>query len=155
MLKRWATFAPGSRMPDSIQELGADQLLQLQTSDTELFQLLSNSAPAELELAALSGELPDAAPTQQQRQDAAKQARIEAILEAGNPFGRAGYYTAEGEYVPPVPPSVTTAFELESLDPELAARLKAEATPAPAPSPQQQADAQIFARYAQQPAGVN
>jgi hypothetical protein len=131
-------------MPDSIQELGADQLIQLQTSDPELFQLLSNTAPAELELAAMSGELPDAAPTPQQRQEQANQQRIAELVES-NPFGKQGYYAEDGSYIPAVQGSVTAQFELESLDPELAARLRAEATPAPAPI--NPADAAIWQQH--------
>jgi hypothetical protein len=149
MLTRWAAFAPGTRMPDSVDELEFSQRAALQTADADLFALLANQAPAELELAAMNGSLATAAPTQQELQDAAKAAQIQQILDTtnGNPWGQPGYY--EGDtFVPPLPANLTQAFTLESLDPQLAARLKAEATPAPAPTPEQQRDAALFSAYA-------
>jgi hypothetical protein len=134
-------------MPDSLEGLSAGAQIQLQNADPELFQLLGNTAPAELELAAMNHQLGDAAPTPQQLQDAATAARVEELLAAGNPFGTQGHYEGE-QYVPGTPANVTAAFELESLNPELAARLKAEATPAPAPTPEQQRDAALFSAYA-------
>jgi len=118
MLHRWSAFAPGSRMPDSLDELSAEQVLRLQNADEDLFALLGNSASAELELAALNNTLAEVAPTAQQRHDAATAARI-AELVAANPFQAGG--------------SLTDRFELEALAPEAAAQLQAAAAPTPAP----------------------
>ena len=108
--------------------------------DPELLQILQGNAPARLELAVMEGALADVAPTQQERADAATAARIEE-LTASNPFGQAGYYNEQGDLVPPVAGNLTAALELEALNPELAARLKAEAQPAqpaqPEPAPAQ------------------
>ena len=133
MLARWSAQFPDTRMPDSLEGLPAAQHLHLQENDPELFSLLAGTANAELEMAALSGSLSDTALTQQQRQEAAKAARI-AELVAMNPFGTPGVYSEDGTYIPGQPTSLTAQFELESLDPQLAAQLKTAATP---PAPQQ------------------
>lgn len=52
-----------------------------------------------------------------------------AELTQSNPYGKAGFYEGD-EYVPPVPPNITACLELETLNAELAAKLKAEAAPA-------------------------
>ena len=133
MLARWSAQFPDTRMPDSLEGLPAAQHLHLQENDPELFSLLAGTANAELEMAALSGSLSDTALTQQQRQEAAKAARI-AELVAMNPFGTPGVYSEDGTYIPGQPTSLTAQFELAALDPQLAAQLKTAATP---PAPQQ------------------
>jgi hypothetical protein len=133
MLTRWATFAPGTRMPDGIDQLDYSQRVALQDADADLFALLSNTASAELELAAMNGSLASAAPTPEQLQDAAKQQRIAELVEA-KVFGTPGVYLEDGTYQPGIAPSITGQFELESLDPQLAAQLRTQATP---PAPQQ------------------
>jgi len=133
MLQRWSNQFPDTRMPDSLEGLPAAQHLHLQANDPELFSLLAGTAPAELEMAALSGSLPDATLTPAQRQEATKSARI-AELVAMNPFGTPGVYSEDGTYIPGQPTSLTAQFELESLDPQLAAQLRTAATP---PAPQQ------------------
>jgi hypothetical protein len=131
-------------MPDSLEGLSAGAQIQLQNADPELFQLLGNTAPAELELAAMNQQLGDAAPTAQQRQDAATAARIAELVES-NPFGTQGYYAEDGSYIPAVQGSVTAQFELQALAPELAAKLQAEATPATTPI--NPADAAIWQQH--------
>jgi len=131
-LRRWITACGDLPYPSSADQIGVDLALKLQMVDPELLLILQGSnLPASLELAVLEGTLADAAPTQQERADAAKAARIEE-LTTSNPFGTPGYFDADGELVPPVPGNTTAAFELESLDPALAARLRAEAQPAAA-----------------------
>ena len=148
LMKRWiAAMGGDSRYPSSADELPVDAVMALTERDPELLAILQGSAPASLELQVLDGSLPDAAPTPQQLQDAATAARVEELLAAGNPFGTQGHYEGQ-DYIPGTPANVTAAFELESLNPELAARLKAEATPAPAPTPEQQRDAALFSAYA-------
>ena len=53
-----------------------------------------------------------------------------AELTQTNPYGKAGFYSDSGEFVPPQGGNLTNAMMLESLAPELAAKLKAEAMPA-------------------------
>jgi len=106
-------------------------LLKLQALDPELGLILSGEAPAELELAVVTGTWADAAPTQEQRQEAAKAARIQEIL-AADPFPTQGHYEGEGDaatYVPGNPGNLTLQMELAQLDPALAQRLSTEAQP--------------------------
>ena len=56
-------------------------------------------------------------------------------LKSQKPFGVPGRYEGEN-FIPAQPPNMTLAFELEALAPEVAAEMKAEATPAP-PSEEQ------------------
>jgi hypothetical protein len=104
----------------------------LQDRDPELFALLSGTAPAELELAAIQGALAAAPATPQERQQQEVAEQIQAILERnqGNPYGAVGRY--EGEtYIEPRPMNTTDSFLLESLDSRLAAQLKLQATVMP------------------------
>ena len=129
LLKRWIDATGGDLpYPNSPDQIGLDLTVRLQMQDPELLQILQGNAPARLELAVLDGSLADAAPTQQQRQDASKAQRIAELIQA-NPFGTAGYYQGD-EFIEPTPGNVTAAFELAALDPELAAKLEAAAAPA-------------------------
>ena len=130
-LKRWIAATGGDLpYPSSPDQIGMDLGLRLQQVDPELFQIVSGGGiPASLELSVMDGSLPDVAPTQQERQDAANAARIEE-LTASNPYGTAGYYNEQGDLVPPTQGNLTAVLELENLNPDLAARLKAEAQPA-------------------------
>ena len=115
--------------PSSPQAISLEIGLQLQQVDPELFAVVSGGdIPASLELSVMDGSLPDVAATPQQRQQEANAARIAQLVES-LPYGSQGYYQGD-EYIPGAPGNVTAAFELESLDPALAARLKAEATTA-------------------------
>ena len=147
-LKRWIAATGGDLpYPSSPDQIGVDLGLRLQQVDPELFQIVSGAAlPASLELAVLEGTLADAAPTQQERADAATAARIEE-LTSSNPFGQAGYYDEQGDLVPPVAGNLTAALELEALNPDLAARLKAEAQPAQPAHQFTQGDLQVLARH--------
>ena len=148
-LKRWIAATGGDLpYPSSPDKIGVGLGLRLQQVDPELLQILQGNAPARLELAVMDGTLADAAPTQQERADAATAARIEE-LTASNPFGQAGHYDEKGDLVPPVAGNLTAALELESLDPDLAARLKAEAQPAAAQQGHQwtQGDLQVLAQH--------
>jgi len=124
-------FSPGTRMPDDIKELPLMDQVALQTADPDLFSLLSGNAAAELEMAAINNAMAAAAPTQAERQDAAKAARI-AELTQTNPYGNAGYYDEQGREVAPTDGNATKFLELEALDPQLAAKLKAQSRPAEA-----------------------
>ena len=134
-LKRWiAAVGPDQPYPSSPDQINAQPSLglRLQQIDPELFQIVSGAPiPASLELAVMDGTLAEVAPSQQELRDVANAARIEE-LTASNPFGRAGYYNEQGELVPPVAGNMTAAMELESLNPVLAAQLKAAAQPAAA-----------------------
>jgi hypothetical protein len=127
MLTRWKAFAPGTRMPDSIEELDYAHQMALGEADPELFALLANQATAELELAAISGELAAAAPTAQERADAAKAARIAELVDA-QVFGVPGRYEGD-QFIAGKPSNLTGMLELQALDPELAAKLQAQAQP--------------------------
>ena len=130
LLKRWIAATGGNvPYPASPNAISLEIGLQLQQADPELFAVVSGGdIPASLELAVMDGSLPDVAATPQQRQQEANAARIAQLVES-LPYGSQGYYQGD-EYIPGAPGNVTAAFELESLDPALAAKLKAEATPA-------------------------
>ena len=147
-LRRWIAACGDLPYPSSADQIGVDLALKLQMADPELLQILQGNAPASLELAVLEGTLADAAPTQQERADAAKAARIEE-LTAANPFGKAGYFNEQGDLVPPTQGNMTAALELEALNPELAAQLKAAAQPAAAQQGHQwtQGDLQVLAKH--------
>jgi hypothetical protein len=133
-------------MPESLEGLSAGAQIQLQNADPELFQLLGNTAPAELELAAMNHQLGDAATPPADREAAQRRAEAERLIAEGA-FPTPGRY--EGEtYIAGREGNLTQQFAVQSLAPDLyeaeMARLN---TPAPL-TPQQQADAQIIARYA-------
>jgi hypothetical protein len=131
-LQRWSSFKPGTRMPDSIAELELSDQLALQSADPDLYALLSNTATAELEMAALANQL-DAAPVPQaERMAAANRAEAERLIAEGA-FPTAGRY--EGEtYIPGREGSLTAQFAVEALAPDLAERerLRVSAEQAPA-----------------------
>ena len=147
-LRRWIAACGDLPYPTDAKQISVDLALKLQMADAELLQILQGTAPASLELAVMEGTLADAAPTQQEQQDAATAARIEELI-ASNPFGRAGFYDEQGDLVPPVAGNMTAALELESLNPALAAQLKAAAQPAAAEQGHQwtQGDLQVLARH--------
>ena len=105
------------RRPDPIDL--PPQIL-LSSADEELHSLLSGTATAELELAALSNQL-DAAPIPQADREAqARRAEAERLIAEGA-FPTAGRY--EGEtYIPGREGSVTAQFAVEELAPDLAER---------------------------------
>ena len=131
LLKRWIAATGGDLpYPSNPDQIGVDLGLRLQQVDPELFQIVSGGdIPATLDLSVMDGSLPDVAATPQQRQEATNAARIEE-LTASNPYGTAGYYDEQGALVPPTQGNLTAALELEALNPDLAARLKADAQPA-------------------------
>ena len=121
-------------MPDSISDLELSDQLALQSADVDLYALLSNTATAELEMAALANQL-DAAPIPQaERMAAANRAEAERLIAEGA-FPTAGRY--EGEtYIPGREGSLTAQFAVEALAPDLAERerLRVAAEQAPATS---------------------
>jgi hypothetical protein len=131
-LRRWSAFRPGTRMPDSLEELTLSDQLALSSADVELHALLAGTATAELEMAALSNQL-DAAPIPQaERMAAANRAEAERLIAEGA-FPTAGRY--EGEtYIPGREGSLTAQFAVEALAPDLAERerLRVSAERAPA-----------------------
>jgi hypothetical protein len=148
-LKRWIAATGGDLpYPSSPDQIGVDLGLRLQQTDPELFQIVSGAPiPASLELAVMAGTLAEVAPSQQELRDVANAARIEE-LSRDNPYGKAGFYDAEGNLVPPVAGNMTAALELEALNPELAAQLKAAAQPAAQQGHQwTQGDLQVLARH--------
>ena len=116
-LRRWAAFRPGTRMPDSLEELTVSDQLALSSADVELHSLLAGTATAELELAALSNQL-DAAPIPQADREAqARRAEAERLIAEGC-FPTAGRY--EGEtYIPGRQGSLTAQFTVQALAPDL------------------------------------
>ena len=107
-------------MPDSLEELTLADQLALGAADPDLHALLSGTATAELELAAISDQL-DAAPIPQADREAqARRAEAERLIAEGA-FPTAGRY--EGEtYIPGREGSVTAQFAVEDLAPDLAER---------------------------------
>jgi hypothetical protein len=122
MLARWANFAPGTRMPEDLSQLPAGTRLELENADAELFALLSNTAHAELELAAMNNQLAERAPDPQQRQTAAIQAEVEQLISAGA-FPVPGFYREDGSYQAPISGNLTAQLRVAALDP---ARYEAE-----------------------------
>lgn len=99
--------------------------LQLSTVDPELASLVAGTAPAELELQVLTGELADALPSEAERARAAREAAIAELVGQGNPWGGTD---AAGM-------NITRQLRLQQLDQERAARLQSEAlTAAPPPA---------------------
>ena len=114
MLKRWAAQFPNTRMPDDISEVELSQQHALQQADPELHSLLAGKANAEVELAAVTGELAESyqAPTQEQLNSA----RVAEIL-AQSPGGTRGHYEESGQFSPGKEANMTLMVELASLDP--------------------------------------
>ena len=104
-------------MPDSIAELELSDQLALQSNDPDLHALLSNTATAELEMAAINNQL-DAAPIPQADREAqARRAEAERLIADGA-FPTAGRY--EGEtYIPGRQGSLTAQFTVQALAPDL------------------------------------
>ena len=90
--------------------------------------MLSNTATAELELAAMSGALSEQAVTPQERQDAAIQAEIEQLI-ASQPFGSVGSYDSDNNFIPGKAPNLTNQLRLKALAPEKAMVLEEAAKP--------------------------
>lgn len=137
-LKRWSTFAPGSRLPDSLDELPLGKQLELKEQDPDLYALLSNSASAELELAAMEGTLADSVPSAAERTTQANRAEAERLIADGA-FPSLGYYDADGNYIEGREGNITAQMTIAQLAPDLyeAEMLRASA-----------------AKAAQQPAGL-
>lgn len=134
MLKRWSALNDGPMPADwaAFRRDTPTAAMEIEAADPELVSLLNGAAPAALRLAALTGELSDSIPSPQERQAADRQGQITKLLEAsdGNPYGSAGYYNDAGEFVPGRPGNMSAAVQLEILDPQMAAVLKAQAMPA-------------------------
>ena len=128
MLRRFSVVFAGQRMPDNISELAMTEQQMLQDADPELFSLLSNQAPAELELAAMTGELADFAITPQQRQDTAVQAEVQQLI-ASSPFGTKDSYSPEGEFIPGKKENFTAQMRLSMLSEDAYNKCKAEIQP--------------------------
>ena len=130
VLRRWAAQSD-SPLPDSwgaLMQSSPSEAMRIAAADPELVALLSGQAGASLRADALSGVLAAAVPSEAERMDAARAARIAELTES-NPFGSAGFYRGE-EFVPPTSGNVTAQMELLAIAPEIAARLQAEAQPA-------------------------
>lgn len=134
VLRRWAAQSD-SPLPDNwaaLMQSSPSEAMRIAAADPELVALLSGQAGASLRADALSGVLAAAVPSEAERMDAARAARIAELTES-NPFGSAGFYRGE-EFVPPTSGNVTAQMELLAIAPEIAARLQAEARPAAAAS---------------------
>ncbi len=119
--------------------------MSLKKQDPDLFQLLSGSASAELELAALEGSLPEVAVPAEQREAQAKAARVQEIL-AQHPGGSLGRYetNADGQsvYIEGTAPRLDLLMELATLDPQAHAQQELiRKGPQPEPSAADQAQA--------------
>ena len=66
LLTRWSAVNSGPMPSDwkEFQRKSPDQALAIEAQDPQLYQLLSNQAPADLKAAALSGKLSNVAPDQ-------------------------------------------------------------------------------------------
>jgi hypothetical protein len=135
-LLRWSMFKPGTRMPDSLDELTFADQLALSNADVELHALLGNTATAELEMAALNNELAATPIPQADREAAANRAEAERLIAEGA-FPQLGHYTPEGSYVEGREGNFTNQMRVKDLAPDLYERQAALMSAAKA---QQQSD---------------
>lgn len=131
-LKRWSSFASGTRLPDSLDELPLTDQYRLNEHDPQLYQLLAGTAPAELELAAMNGELEDAPMPIAERQAQERAAEVERLIAEGA-FPSKGTYNEAGEYIPGNKGNLTAQLRIAQLDPQ---RYEAEKMAAFPPQPQ-------------------
>lgn len=101
----------------------------LREEDPELFALFNGSAPAELEIAVLENTFPDEPPVSQREQrEAAKRKEAEqAYKRIGNPWMERQIRDEQGQFMDIKGPNITEQILIESLDQELAQRLREEA----------------------------
>ena len=103
MPEDWATFS----------KTNPEDAIRMRVKDPELVSLLNNNAPAQLKAEALTGNFPDVAPTEQERAEAQRRARVQEIFDQ-KPFGGNGR-----------PVNMSLCLELAKLDPALHAQLEA------------------------------
>jgi len=103
MPEDWSTFS----------KTNPEDAIRMKMQDPELVLLLNNSASAQLKADALSGSFPDKAPTEQERAEAQRRARVQEIFDQ-KPFGGNGR-----------PMNMSLCMELAKLDPALHAQLEA------------------------------
>ena len=151
VLRRWGAAMQrlsggDAPLPNNFQEWSKRNVsaaMELRDVDAELYQLLSGEAPSQLKLAAITGDWAAEAPSDEQRQSAARQQQIAELMAQGNPWGTPGKYVGNESdpggmtYQEAVPGSLTNQLLIEGLDRDLAARLKAEASVS-APTPEQE-----------------
>jgi len=119
-------------MPDDISELPLDQQMALSNADPDLHALLGNTANAELELAAMKGDLAEEVMPVAQRQQAERQAEVERLIAEGA-FPSQGTYNENNEYIPGNKGNLTAQLRIAHLDPQ---RYEAEKMAAFPPQPQ-------------------
>ena len=134
MLQRWSAVFPQSRMVDEIKDLPMAEQQILRDQDPELFALLSNTAPAELELAAMTGALAEQVASPEERQNAAIAQEIQQLVDS-NPWGSQGTYVPDPShpmgqrYVAGAKENLTAQHRLMMLAPEKALVMQEAAKP--------------------------
>lgn len=136
VLQRYSAALPGQPFR-AWEELTGGDRTRIFIYDPELAQLLSGQAPASTEAAVVSGIWPDAIPSPAEREEQARQAEIEAILQGPNPWGEPARYDDAGNLDPGAFQNLTAQMRLLELSPQDAARLQQQAVGAgPTPSAQ-------------------
>lgn len=135
VLKRWAAQFPNTRMPDDISEIELSQQHALQQADPELHSLLAGKATAELELAAVTGELADSVASLAEREDQARKQEVEQLIADGA-FPSQGYYREDSSYVAGREGNLTAQLRISQLDPQ---RYESEKLKANPPQPNENA----------------
>ena len=121
VLRRWAAVSDQPLPPSfqSFREQNVSEAFAIQQKDPELCVVLSGEAPAGLVADVLSGQWPEVAPTQEQRQQESAQAELQNLYNR-QPWGG---LDPNGN---PIEPSITDQLKLAALSPELAERSRAE-----------------------------
>lgn len=127
LLRRWAAQFPGTQYPTSAADLSVEQRMHLDQNDPELGQIVSGTAPVELELQVMDGSFADFIPSKAEREQAANAAEVQELLKTA--FPTQGYYTSDGEYVPGQEGNITEQLRIAALDPAAYHRAQLQANP--------------------------
>lgn len=113
VLRRWANQSDGPLPPDwrNYQQKNPTEAMKIEREDPELVSLLRGEASASILADAIEGKLSAKPESYESRQKAERQARMQHLSE-NNPW---------------VSGNMTESLEVESLNPELAKRLRKEA----------------------------
>jgi hypothetical protein len=114
VIKRFAIALPGKPFTADASKLSTAERMALQQNDPEIMAILDGSCDASVLAAVVSGTLPDAIPSIEERQEVIKAQRIAELTAAAG--GIPGRYEDDGSYTVPVEINSTALFELSQLD---------------------------------------
>lgn len=128
-LRRWARVFPGKAMPENIADMRPSQNIVLREEDPQLYSLFAGNADPELEASVLDGTFPAEPPTSpREEREAAKRKEAQDIYNRiGNPWMERQVRDEDGTFADIKAPNITEQILIESLDQELAQRLREEA----------------------------